>query len=83
MQTMAQAWIEEGRVEGVIEGEQKGGAAITLKILRKQFTDLDDASVQMVERLPLAQLEAFVDIALDFQTVDEVHEWLRQNAVRN
>jgi predicted transposase/invertase (TIGR01784 family) len=87
MRTMAQAWIEEGQVkgrsEGLVEGQQKGIAFSTIKLLKNRFADLDDETLQMVERLPLAQLEVFFDTALGFQAVEQVHDWLRQHGVQN
>jgi predicted transposase/invertase (TIGR01784 family) len=83
MQTMAQAWMEEGRVEGRVEGRQEGMAVSTIKLLKNRFAELDDETLQMVERLSLAQLEPFFETALTFHSVEQVHDWLRQHGVQN
>jgi hypothetical protein len=87
MQTMAQAWIEEGwqkgRQEGRQEGMIEGVANSAIRLLKKRFPALDSETLQMVGTLPLPQLEALLDQAIEFQTMDEVHDWLRQHGIQN
>lgn len=83
MQTMAQAWIEEGFIKGRQEGRQEGLVIGVRRILTRRFAELDATTLQLVESLPLEQLEALTDALLDFQQVDDLHAWLQQNTVQH
>lgn len=59
--------------EGKAEGKADGEASALLRILRHRGFEVDDALVARVEQqTDLAQLDAWLDRALDAASLDEV-----------
>lgn len=70
----AQEWIEEGRQEG----EARGEAKVTLRLLNRRCGPLTDATTARIQALPLEQLEALADALLDFTGPADLATWLAE-----
>lgn len=78
-----QEWMEEGREEGREEGLAIGKhdalSSLTLRLLRRQIGELDEATQARIRALPDQRLEELGEALLDFTAPDELHNWLRVN----
>ncbi len=91
MMTLAREWIEEGRqegklegikegkLEGIKEGKQEGELAVTLRILRKRFSDLDVGTVERIKLLSAEKLEDLGYMLFDFKSVADLNDWLKRS----
>jgi hypothetical protein len=73
---VAQEWIEEGRQEGLQEGE----ASVTLRQLNRRCGPLSDATAARIKALPLGQLEALAEALLDFSGPADLAAWLAEHS---
>ena len=71
---LAQEWIQEGRHEG----EARGEAKVTLRLLNRRCGPLTDATTARIQALPLEQLEALADALLDFTGPADLATWLAE-----
>jgi len=69
--------FEEGRQEGWQEGRQHQITMI-LRMLRRRLGSVGPAQEGRIQALPVAELDALGEALLDFQTSDDLSEWLRQ-----
>ena len=84
MGTVAEAWIEQGRAEGIergrsegrtegrAEGRAEGQAGIVLRILELRFGVLPDTVRERVRGASAPELEAWAEAVLDAASLDEV-----------
>ena len=76
MGTVAEAWIEQGRAEGIeqgrTEGRTEGEAGIVLRLLELRFGVLPDAVRDRVLAASAAELEAWAEAVLVAASLDEV-----------
>jgi len=80
MGTIAEKWLQEGRLEGIQEGIQKGmrkgmrkGEANTLvRLLERRFGAVPDAVRERVATASLEQIDTWFDAAIDAESLDEV-----------
>ena len=80
MGTVAEAWIEQGRTEGIekglAQGIEKGQAAgqalLLLRLLELRFGALPDAVRERVRGASAAELEAWAEAVLTAASLDEV-----------
>ncbi|MDE0174357.1 MAG: DUF4351 domain-containing protein, partial [Defluviicoccus sp.] len=80
MGTVAEAWIEQGRAEGIekgrsegrAEGRVEGQAGIVLRLLELRFGVLPDAVSDRVRGASAAELEAWAEAVLAAASLDEV-----------
>jgi hypothetical protein len=72
MQTMIDSWIQEG--------QQKGTAALTLRLLRRRFGAVDAETETHIRALSFEQLEQLGEALLDFSVPDDLAAWLREHA---
>lgn len=63
--------------EGLQEGRQRQIAMI-LRILRRRLDSVGPTQESRIQALPLAELDALGEALLDFQTPEDLSEWLRQ-----
>ncbi len=68
---------QEGRQEGRLEGRLEGELDLTLRQLRRRCGDLTPDLESRIRALSLARLEALAEALLDFQAVDDLNAWLR------
>jgi predicted transposase YdaD len=71
----AQEWIEEGRQEGEAQGEAK----VALRLLNRRCGPLSEATIALIQALPLEQLEALADALLDFSGSEDLTNWLAEH----
>ena len=80
MGTVAEAWIERGRAEGIEkgrsegweEGRAEGQAGIVLRLLDLRFGALPDAVRERVHGASAAELEAWAEAVLTADSLEEV-----------
>ena len=76
MGTVAEAWIEQGRSEGIEKGREEGGtealAGLLLRQLELRFRDVPDAVRDRVRGASVAQLEAWAEAVLVAANIDEI-----------
>lgn len=74
------SWKEEGRIEGRLEGKLEGKLEeklnITLRLLKRKFGTLDNQIADRIKSLEPSQLDNLTEDLLDFQSVDDLHNWL-------
>jgi predicted transposase YdaD len=73
--------LEEGREEGIAEGEQTGAVkearSLILRQLSRRVGTLPANVEAQVQALALPQLEALGEALLDFGGLDDLMRWLR------
>ena len=80
MGTVAEAWIEQGRAEGIekgrsegrTEGRAEGQAGIVLRLLELRFGVLPDSVRERVRGASAPELEAWAEAVLAAASLDEV-----------
>ncbi len=80
MGTVAEAWIEQGRAEGIekgrsegrAEGRAEGQAGIVLRLMELRFGVLSDAVRERVRDASAVELEAWAEAVLTAPGIDEV-----------
>ena len=70
-----QDWLAEGRQEG----EARGEAKVTLRLLNRRCGPLTGATTAQIQALPVDQLETLADALLDFQGPSDLAAWLTAN----
>jgi predicted transposase YdaD len=66
------SWEQKGRAEGRLEEK----LAITLRLLTRKFGTLDNTIADSVRSLKPAQLDSLTEDLLDFETLDDLQNWL-------
>jgi predicted transposase YdaD len=69
------SWKEEGRVEGRIEEK----LAITLRQLNRKLGNLPEAIAERIKSLEPIQLDSLTEDLLDFQSLDDLQNWLSKS----
>ncbi len=76
MGTVAEAWLAQGRTEGIekgrVEGRVEGQAGIVLRLLELRFGALPDAARARVRSASAPELEAWAEAVLVASSLDEV-----------
>ena len=76
MGTVAEAWLEQGRAEGIekglAEGIEKGQAGLLLQQLELRFGELPEPVRDRVRGASVSELEAWAEAVLDAASLDEV-----------
>ena len=76
MGTIAEAWLEQGRAEGLVEGKAEGlaeGKAATLtRLLEQRFGSLPREVAPRIAAADLDELDTWLDRVLDAVTLDDV-----------
>ncbi|MGF1495073.1 MAG: DUF4351 domain-containing protein [Microcoleaceae cyanobacterium] len=65
--------------EGVEEGIQRGERALILRLLNRRFGQLNSEMLQQIEALSLDKLELLGEALLDFSSLKDLTNWLREN----
>jgi hypothetical protein len=68
----AQEWLAEGKAEGEAKGKAAGAANALLKVLEKRFGAVADDYRQRILQAQVAEVEAWLDRALDEASVEAV-----------
>ncbi len=76
MGTVAEAWIEQGRAEGIekglAQGIEKGQAGLLLRQLERRFGALPESVRQRVRDASVSELEVWAEAVLDAASLEEV-----------
>ncbi|MBD2551523.1 DUF4351 domain-containing protein [Microcystis elabens FACHB-917] len=87
----AQDLLDRGRQEGEARGRQAGeaqgeargraaeAAAVTLRLLSRRCSPLNDATTTRIQALPLEKLEALAEALLDFSGPADLAAWLAEH----
>ncbi len=74
-----QKGLQKGLQKGIKEGRQEQGTAMALRLLNRRVGEIKPTLVKRIASLPLAKLEALTDALLDFSTVNDLNQWLREH----
>jgi Domain of unknown function (DUF4351) len=66
------SWMEQG----IEQGEQQGTLKSVLRVLNRRVGSLETSVNTRLQELSVTQLEELLDVALDFQRMDELIAWL-------
>ena len=66
------SWKEEGRLEGKLEGQ----ALTILRLLDRKIGTLPESITTQIKSLESSQLDALTEELLDFNTLDDLVQWL-------
>ena len=80
MGTVAEAWIEQGRAEGIekgladgrAEGRAEGQAGLLLRQLELRFGAVPEAARERIRRASVSELEVWAEAVLGAASLDEV-----------
>ncbi|MFM6003200.1 MAG: DUF4351 domain-containing protein, partial [Sphaerospermopsis kisseleviana] len=68
------SWMEKGIKQGIEQGEQK----IVKKLLKRRFNNITPSLENRINELSVEQIESLADAIFDFQSVDNLINWLDQ-----
>ena len=76
MGTVAEAWLEQGRAEGIekglAQGIEKGQAGLLLRLMERRFGALPESVRQRVRDASASELEVWAEAVLDAASLEEV-----------
>ena len=72
------SWMEQGIEVGVERGRQEEGQSLVLRQLNRRVGSLPEVIETQVKSLPLEQVEALGEALLDFTSLADLENWLRQ-----
>ena len=73
-----QETLEEGRAEGRAEGRRGEASALALRLLERRCGILAPATTARIEALALNQLEELALALLDFESPQDLTDWLQR-----
>jgi hypothetical protein len=62
--------------KGIVKGQKEGQVATILRLLNRKLGNLPEASAESVKSLEPSQLDSLTEDLLDFQTLDDLQNWL-------
>jgi hypothetical protein len=68
--------VQLAREEGEIIGEQK----VIIRLLNRRLGEIEAPMIEQIRKLPVAQLEELAEALLDFSTVTDLEQWLRDRS---
>lgn len=71
--------FSEGLQEGELKGKLEGESTIILRILKRRLGPLNEKIILVIQTLNNQQLEALSDNLLDFESKNNLDNWLKQN----
>jgi predicted transposase YdaD len=71
-----QKGIVKGRQEGRQEGQKEGQVATILRQLNRKLGNLPEAIATRIKYLEPSQLDSLTEALLDFETFDDLNQWL-------
>jgi hypothetical protein len=76
-----QEGLQEGRQEGLQEGRQEVMQTMVLKLLTKRLGILSSACHEQIMGLTINQLDTLSEAILDFQTLEDLEQWLNSEFI--
>lgn len=74
--TLAEQFKQEGREEGIQEGEANALAKMIIRLLTKKFGSLSEDNRIKIKKLDSVTLEIIIDEILEYKNLDEVNKYL-------
>jgi predicted transposase/invertase (TIGR01784 family) len=74
-----QAIEAKGRQEGREEGRQEEGANLVLRLLNRRIGQVSSSFISQIRVLSVEKLEDLGEALLDFQTEEDLQQWLSKN----
>ena len=71
--------LQRGKQEGKLEGRQEEASQLILKQLQRKVGSLSPQIQQQIETLSLEKLEALGEALLDFNSLDDLIDWLNNH----
>jgi len=65
-------WREEGKKEGLVEGEAKGRREILLRLLRRRFGEVRGDIAEGIQAADIDQLDDWIERFVDARTLEDV-----------
>ena len=72
------SWMEKGIEKGIEQGIEKGEQKIIKKQLKRRFNNITPSLENQINELSVQQMESLADAIFDFQSVDDLINWLDQ-----
>ena len=72
------SWMEKGIEKGIEQGIEKGEQKIIKKQLKRRFNNITPSLENRINELSVEQIESLADAIFDFQSVDDLINWLDQ-----
>ena len=69
------SWEQKGLVQGRVEGQSN----TILRLLNRKFGSLSKATAEQIESLQPNQLDSLTEDLLDFQSLDDLIQWLNNS----
>jgi len=69
--------LEKGREEGLEKGREQGSITLLLRMLTRRCGQLPGDVEQSINQLSLAESQALGDALFDFQTIEDLKNWLK------
>ena len=64
--------------EIIVEGLQEGEANLVIRQLRRRLGELPESQCSQIKSFPVSQLEDLGEALLDFQSIDDLDDWLQK-----
>ncbi|MBD1833932.1 DUF4351 domain-containing protein [Cyanobacteria bacterium FACHB-472] len=71
--------IQKGRQQGKQEGKEEEARSLVMRMLTRQFGNLDEQLQQRIAALSVTQLEELALALLDFHSAADLVVWLDEN----
>ena len=69
--------LEKGLEEGLEKGREQGSITLLLRMLTRRCGQLPGDVEQAINQLTLAESQALGDALFDFQTIEDLKNWLK------
>ncbi|ELR99923.1 DUF4351 domain-containing protein, partial [Gloeocapsa sp. PCC 73106] len=73
----------EGKAEGKAEGKREERINLISRILNRKLGNLAPEWTEQITRLTTEQLETLVEALLDFNSPQDLINWLQENSIDN
>jgi len=84
--TIERQGLEKGLEKGIEKGIEKGlklGRSLILRLLPRQVGELSEATIEQVNQLSIEALDSLGEALLDFDQMDDLHQWLTEYQHQN
>ncbi len=75
-------FIEMGKYEGLRQGRREGEAEIVIRQLARRLGALSTSQEKAVRKLSTRKLEGLAEALLDFSSIDDLTQWMRETKKR-
>ncbi len=72
MGTLAETWFEQGKADGMAEGEARGKAETFLQLARLKYGDLSEQCIEAVRIASATQLDHWLHALLSAETLEDI-----------